>query len=125
MIRLSSRIYVLLKNRERKGELKEEFLTSIAREIVDSLPPDAASHEAVRRREWTEEWYASRLERLRILAQEKGFWPEMAAIIANEAQPEDKPPSHSAMLVFMRHRAETAEKELAELKAKMDAASPA
>jgi hypothetical protein len=122
-MRSSTKIYMLLKAREKKGELKEEHLTSIAREIIDSLPPDAAAQEAIRRREWTEEWYASRIERLRILAQEKGFWPEMAAIIANGAQPEDKPPSHSAMLVFMRHRAETAEKELAELKAKINASS--
>ncbi|UAW08034.1 hypothetical protein [Myxococcus phage Mx4 ts27htf-1hrm-1] len=62
------------------------------------------------RKEHTEYWYAVRLERLKDLAKERGFWPEMAAIIANGTAGSE-PPTYAQQLNLAIGRAENAEKK--------------
>lgn len=66
--------------------------------------------EARSRREWTEQWYAERFERLRDLAKEKGIWSEAAAILANGTVSPMEPPHYGQQLNTTRHRAEAAER---------------
>lgn len=64
---------------------------------------------AIRARERTQQWYAERIERLKDLAKEKGFWPEVAAILANGTVSPTDPPTYARQLNVARHRAEHAE----------------
>lgn len=76
---------------------------------------DEARGEAARerkRREATEAWYATRFETLRVVAEERGWWALVAAILANGyASPAD-PPRFAQLLTWATHRADTAEKAL-------------
>ena len=64
---------------------------------------------AISRREYTEHWYAVRIERLKDLAKERGIWDEMAAIIANGSASVTEPPTYAQQLNIAKHRAEAAE----------------
>ncbi|WAM23846.1 hypothetical protein [Myxococcus sp. NMCA1] len=66
------------------------------------------------RKEHTEYWYGVRLERLKDMAKQRGFWPEMAAIIAN-GTPGNEPPTYAQQLNLAIGRAENAEKKSAAL----------
>ncbi len=65
---------------------------------------------ALRNQRHAEEWHASRMERLKALGQERGCWPEMAAIIANGTATADDPLNFCRQLNVYRHRAEQAER---------------
>lgn len=67
--------------------------------------------EAESRRDHTAQWYAERLERLKQMAKERGFWSEMAAIIANGTATAHEPPTYAQQLNMAKHRAEQAERE--------------
>lgn len=69
--------------------------------------------EAENRRDHTAQWYAERLERLKQMAKERGFWPEMAAIIANGTATSQEPPTYAQQLNMAKHSAEQAERERA------------
>lgn len=79
---------------------------------IESLKKRAELAES--RKEHTEYWYGVRLERLKDMAKERGFWPEMAAIIAN-GTPGDEPPTYAQQLNLAIGRAENAEKKSAAL----------
>lgn len=78
---------------------------------------EAEVERLTRRAEFTEQWYAERIERLKDLGKAYGCWPEMAAIIANGTstrQLDDgsyhyEPPTYAQQLNTAKHRAEAAE----------------
>ncbi len=82
-------------------------------EIIAVLESRLAA--AVKSRDWTQEWYSVRLERLKDLMKEHGIWDKGAAIIANASLPGDQGNDYWQQLNMMRHRAERAEKKVAEL----------
>lgn len=76
----------------------------------------AAEAEAVaekQHREFTVQWYAERLERLKDLAKERGFWHEMSAIIANGTATHGEPNDYATLLQCAKFRAERAEEKQA------------
>lgn len=83
----------------------------------------ACAAQALRRREHTEYWYACRLERLKDLAKRENLWDEVAAIIANgdatRQLPDGswfhEPPTYAQQLNRALHRADAAERRLANL----------
>lgn len=82
------------------------------------------SDEATRSKEFTQQWYATRIERLRDLAKEHGIWDKVAAIIANGTLAglpglPYEPPTYAQMLNQERHRAEHAEQERDTLRAQL------
>lgn len=79
---------------------------------IESLKKRAELAES--RKEHTEYWYGVRLERLKDMAKERGFWPEMAAIIAN-GTPGNEPPTYAQQLNLAIGRAEHAQKKNAAL----------
>jgi hypothetical protein len=66
---------------------------------------------ALARRQFTENWYGVRLERLKDLAKQHGIWHEMASIIANGTAHHSEPPTYAQMLNLAEHKAERLEKE--------------
>lgn len=92
-------------------KLKEGCVTDA--EIIAVLESRLAA--AVKSRDWTQEWYSVRLERLKDLMKEHGIWDKGAAIIANASLPGDQGNDYWQQLNMMRHRAERAEKKVAEL----------
>ncbi|WP_426751689.1 hypothetical protein [Myxococcus sp. Y35] len=83
---------------------------------IESLKKRAELAES--RKEHTESWYAVRLERLKDMAKERGFWPEMAAIIANGTAG-NEPPTYALQLNLAIGRAESAKKTNAALLERM------
>ncbi|QDE83286.1 hypothetical protein [Myxococcus xanthus] len=79
---------------------------------IESLKKRAELAES--RKEHTEYWYGVRLERLKDMAKERGFWREMAAIIANGTVG-DEPPTYAQQLNLAIGRAEDAKKKNAAL----------
>jgi uncharacterized protein Yka (UPF0111/DUF47 family) len=66
---------------------------------------------ALARRQFTEQWYGVRLERLKDLAKEHGIWDQMACIVANGTASISEPPTYAQMLNMAQHKAERLEKE--------------
>lgn len=73
---------------------------------------------AERSQEFTEQWYAERIERLTQFAKDRDVWPEVACILANgtlgaEGSPVYyEPPTYAQQLNGAKHRATKAESQL-------------
>lgn len=70
---------------------------------------EARLAQAIKSRDWTQEWYSVRLERLKDLMKQHGIWKDGAAIIANASLSGDRGNDYWQQLNVMRHRAEQAE----------------
>lgn len=71
--------------------------------------------------QFTEQWYAVRMERLQDLGKANGIWNEMSAIIANGTADGYEPPSYARQLVMANHHAKQAEAERDRLRAETEA----
>lgn len=60
--------------------------------------------DARRSHEFTRQWYAERIERIRDLAKEHGIWPEAACILANGTAAASEPPTYAQILNGERHK---------------------
>lgn len=88
---------------ERLGIVKEEY---------------RAEAEAQRKRaDYTEQWYAERIERLTDLAKEHGIWDRVASILANGTAEATEPPTYAQLLNVAKSRAEKAEAQRDEQRA--------
>lgn len=84
-------------------------------EVIRKL--EEARNAAEWRHEFTEQWYAVRLEKLKDLGVARGIWDEMAAIIANGTDSPNDPVNYAQLLNMAKFRAETAEKACEAMKA--------
>lgn len=97
-----------------RAETAETSLASLRGE-VERLTKER--DEATRRRDFTEQWYAERLEPIKDVSKRVGVWPEVAAIIANGSGTRQfpdgsfhyEPPTYAQQLNTAKHRAEAAE----------------
>jgi hypothetical protein len=79
--------------------------------------------------EFTCQWYAERIEKIKDIAKREDIWPEVAAVIANgdsTRQLDDgswfyDPPTYAQQLNSAKYRAEKAEKKADKLQAAIDA----
>lgn len=74
-------------------------------ELRDALSKSRRSHD------FTRQWYAVRIERIRDLAKEHGIWPEAACILANGTADSSEPPTYAQILNGERHKRTRAEAE--------------
>jgi len=63
-------------------------------------------------KEFTQQWYAERLRRLRDMAEQRGFLTEYSSIVANGTGDSREPPTYAQLLNTALHRAESAAKKL-------------
>lgn len=94
----------------------EDALTTAKSELTSLRQQLKAEQE---RREWTEQWYAERFQRLEDYAKEHGFWPDVASIVANGTVSAHEPPTYAQQLNIAKNRAavlatqlEAAEREI-------------
>ncbi len=91
--------------------------TEVVARLRDAVTAEMAAltyarERAVRSADQTSEWYGARIERLRVLGQEKGIWPEMADIIANGTLTSADPLNFSRQINVAKMRAQEAERRL-------------
>ena len=100
------------------GVSQDEHITNL---ILQRDAYEAHWASAVNSREFTKQWYSERLRKLEDLAKERGFWPEMAAIVANGSMSGLRTsdgeiiydaPIYAQQLNSAKHRADDAEKRL-------------
>jgi hypothetical protein len=73
----------------------------------------AVHREAERVREHTRYWYSVRIERISQLARENGFWPQVAAILANGTATVDEQPLYAQRMNMLAHERDEARAALA------------
>lgn len=80
--------------------------------------------------EFTRQWYAERIEKIKNIAKREDIWPEVAAVIANgdsTRQLDDgswfyDPPTYAQQLNAAKFKAESADKKSAQIKSEMTSA---
>lgn len=114
----------LLAEEQKRGEVeaaceKVEAEREAARQGEDEFK--AERDKAIKRREFTEQWYALRIRRIKDTAQREGIWPEVACILANgtagfkeDGSYEFEPPTYAQILNAAKWRAEAYRDQLDE-----------
>ncbi len=64
-----------------------------------------------RSRQFIEQWYAERVERISDLAKEHGIWNEVACVLANGTTSAAEPPTYAQLLNGERHKVARLTKE--------------
>lgn len=70
---------------------------------------EARAAKAERSLDFTHQWYAERVRRIRDTAEREGIWPEVACILANGTADPAGPPTYAQLLNLKEWRAKAAE----------------
>lgn len=128
-VRVSQEAYSIFLDRERylredldSERTRADVAVADANDAERALSAVTAERDRLQRNlNFTEQWYAERFERLADLGKSAGCWDAMAAIIANGTADPYEPPTYAQQLVRANHRADVAERERDQLRAKVEA----